>query len=248
MNNHLSSAPPLHVPSQTVDIPIEKIKPNASGVLQAQGIPPGKTPPPRVLELYHQAERLFLQLASPKGIMAEISAREFASVYRGNGKNEPDTPLEHIFPQANYLALFAFTLGKEISIEIERLTETKNLSLGYMLDAVASYCADKAAEAAQDMLYNRLQSSDIISKNTRVLLYSPGYCGWHVSGQKKLFQYLNPEKIGIHLNKSFLMSPLKSISGVLVAGNPDIHRFINNFPFCSHCRTHNCRQRITESK
>ena len=56
-----------------------------------------------------------------------------------------------------------------------------------------------------------------------VLRYSPGYCGWHVSGQINLFNTLTPEKIGITLGESCLMNPLKSVSGVLVAGPPNIH-------------------------
>ncbi|UCH97470.1 MAG: hypothetical protein JSV88_11625 [Candidatus Aminicenantes bacterium] len=229
---------------QIIQIPIHRIEPDPARVFQSQGIPPGTTPPKRVKELYDSAKELFLKLAAPIGIMADISSDEFAKIYPGNGMNEPDTPLEHIFPRADHLALFAFTLGKEISKEIERQFDVKNLALGYMLDSVASYCADKAAEAAQSIFYNQLVSKSQASESTRVLLYSPGYCGWHVSGQKKLFEYLEPGRIGIHLNESFLMVPLKSISGVLVAGKAEIHRFTNNYPFCAHCQHHNCRDRI----
>jgi len=229
---------------QIIQISIDQIKPDPSGVFQSQGIPPGTSPPKKVKELYDSAEELFFKLAAPIGIIADISIEEFAKIYPGNGNNEPDTPLEHIFPRANHLALFAFTLGKEISREIQRQLEEKNLAKGYMLDTVASYCTDKASEAAQTIFYDQLLSKHQISETSRVLLYSPGYCGWHVSGQKKLFAYLEPEKIGIHLNESFLMIPLKSISGVLVSGNPQIHQFVNNYPFCTNCQTHNCRDRI----
>jgi hypothetical protein len=81
-------------------------------------------------------------------------------------------------------------------------------------------------------------------ETTVVLGYSPGYCGWHISGQKKLFAYLHPERIGITLNNSYLMTPLKSVTGVLVAGPPEIHRFKPDFPFCRHCRTYSCLERF----
>jgi hypothetical protein len=226
---------------QIVQISIDQIKPDPTGVFQSQGIPPGTSPPERVKELYNSAEKLFFELAVPIGFMAGISIEKFARVYTGNGENEPDTPLEHIFPRADHLALFAFTLGPGISREIQRQFESKGLSLGYMLDSVASYCTDKAAEAAQVIFYNQLVSKGQAHETTRVLLYSPGYCGWHVSGQKKLFEYLEPGEIGIHLNESCLMIPLKSISGVLVSGKAGIHQFVNNYPFCAHCQTHNCR-------
>jgi hypothetical protein len=88
--------------------------------------------------------------------------------------------------------------------------------------------------------------SDRISnpKDHYVLSYSPGYCGWDISAQKKLFAYLQPKNIGIRLNDSYLMTPLKSVSGVLIDGKKEIHIFQNNFDFCESCKTHSCRERI----
>jgi hypothetical protein len=76
------------------------------------------------------------------------------------------------------------------------------------------------------------------------LAYSPGYCGWHISGQKQLFAFLKPEQIGISLTKSCLMRPLKSVSGVVIVGHGSIHEFQDAYPFCERCRTHGCRDRI----
>jgi hypothetical protein len=227
-----------------IDISIERIKPDPTAVFKNQGIPPTTPPPEQVKALYDSAEDLFLSLAAPVGVMEEISINEFEKIFQGNGMNEKETPLENIFPKADNLALFAFTLGPEVSREIEVQSKTDGLALGFMLDAVASYSADKASEAAEEIFINYLSSKGEVNALTRVLLYSPGYCGWHISGQKKLFEYLKPEEIGIHLNEHFLMVPLKSISGVLVAGNADIHKFPNNYPFCAQCKTRSCRERI----
>jgi hypothetical protein len=76
------------------------------------------------------------------------------------------------------------------------------------------------------------------------LRYSPGYCGWDITGQRQLFQALRPEEVGITLRESCLMEPLKSISGVLVAARPEAHRFDNTYPFCTTCTTQTCRSRI----
>ncbi|HLP49031.1 MAG TPA: vitamin B12 dependent-methionine synthase activation domain-containing protein [Candidatus Kapabacteria bacterium] len=230
-----------------INIPIARLKPDVTGVLRTQGIPPPPAPLPseKVTSLYHSAEELFLKLAAPISIMSEITVSEFAEIYKGNGLNEVDSALEKIFPQAAYLALFAFTIGAEVSLKIEEQLSTGNFALGYMLDAVSSYCTDKASEAAEEIFVNDLATIGQVDASLRVLLYSPGYCGWHISGQQKLFEYLQPGAIGIHLNENFLMSPLKSISGVLVAGEKEIHSFKNNYPFCKHCRSCNCRARIT---
>lgn len=76
------------------------------------------------------------------------------------------------------------------------------------------------------------------------MLFSPGYCGWHVSGQKRLFESLRPDEIGIELSESFLMQPLKSVSGVIVVGPREIFDFDDAFSFCDECSTHSCRDRI----
>lgn len=224
-----------------IEIPLEQISPDPAGVFLLQGIPRDVDPPERVIALYEEVVDRFMESAAPIGIMADVSLENFLEIYRGTGANEPDTPLEHIVPRAGSLAFFAFTLGQAVSDLIESHFNGKKLAQGYMLDSIASFCADKASEAAQQIYLERLTAQDSATSSTRVLMYSPGYCGWHVSGQGKLFQYLQPEKIGITLNDSFLMIPLKSISGVLVAGDWEIHRFTSNYPFCSQCKTRTCR-------
>ena len=76
------------------------------------------------------------------------------------------------------------------------------------------------------------------------LSYSPGYCGWNIDAQKKLFSFLKPQQIGISLNESCLMTPLKSVTGVLVYGNKSIHQFDNSFSFCFNCKVQSCIERI----
>jgi hypothetical protein len=40
------------------------------------------------------------------------------------------------------------------------------------------------------------------------------------------------------------MEPLKTISGVLIAGPRDIHDIADNYDFCERCDDHGCRERI----
>jgi hypothetical protein len=40
------------------------------------------------------------------------------------------------------------------------------------------------------------------------------------------------------------MSPIKTVSGVLVAGPGTAHKFRPDFPFCDDCRTHECGRRM----
>jgi len=227
-----------------INFSLADIAPVKEEIFAAEGMKPGSTPSPRVHTLYDEAVDSFSRLARPVAVMAGISSPEFASIYQGEGKNAPETPLSAIFPQAGALGLFVFTLGQGLVQEIERLMTNGDLARGYMLDSTASFCTDQGARAAERYFFDYLQKENQTDESTRVLLYSPGYCGWHISSQARLFDYLDPGEIGIKLTESYLMVPLKSVSGVLVGGDKRIHAFKNTFPICRDCRGQTCRQRI----
>ena len=48
--------------------------------------------------------------------------------------------------------------------------------------------------------------------------YSPGYCGWALSEQKRFFALFPENHCGIKLSDSCLMDPIKSVSGVIGFG------------------------------
>jgi cobalamin-dependent methionine synthase I len=135
-------------------------------------------------------------------------------------------------------------VGEAVSSRISALFEQRELVTGFLLNAVASEAADALAALTGRRYLERLAGEGRASRPTRVLGYSPGYCGWHLSGQGALFARLRPEEIGITLSTSYLMQPLKSVSGVLVAGAPEMHAFGPDFPFCEQCTTRSCEARI----
>jgi hypothetical protein len=106
--------------------------------------------------------------------------------------------------------------------------------------------ADKAAAFVEQRFAHSLAECGWSLGSGAALRYSPGYCGWHISGQKKLFEYLKPQQIGLMLRPSYLMEPLKSVSGVVLAGPREMHEFDPSFPSCSTCKTYSCRDRIRD--
>lgn len=230
---------------QRVPINIDNIIPSSIDVFKHQGIPEEADIPDHIINLFDEAVSVFKKLnIKPLGIVKEITIKKFDIIYEGEGKNEEQTPLENIYPEADNLALFALTLGNEISDAINDLLDINDFAPGTMLDSVASIAADKSVEVLETIYFNGLTERNLKKKDSLVLGYSPGYCGWHLSGQKKLFQYLNPKEIGITINESFLMSPLKSVSGVLVHGFKEIHKFDPAFNFCSDCKDQTCYDRM----
>jgi hypothetical protein len=231
---------------ETIKIAAEDVQPDQEDVFSVQGIPADKRPSATAEAVFEEMRSTFATYTHCVGVVADVSISQFASIYAGEGLNEKVTPLGEIFKKADYLACFAVTVGGDVSQKIDELFRTHEYAQAGMLDAFASAGAEKAACLVEDHYYKQLLKSERSPADTAILQYSPGYCGWHVSGQKKLFAFLKPEDIGITLLGSYLMQPLKSISGVLVAGKKEIHLFRDTYVFCGECQTHSCQSRIQQ--
>jgi hypothetical protein len=230
--------------SEIVEIQTADISPSGEEVLEQQGVPPGTPVRPDIEAICTTALEALHETAVPIAITTEISTRDFAYVFEGEGKNETDTPVGDIFEQAEHLLLFAVTLGRDTSNRIDSLFHANDFALGCMLDAAASVAADKAAEFVERRFALSLAQSGWNLQAGAALRYSPGYCGWHITGQKKLFESLKPERIGLELRASYLMEPLKSVSGVVLAGPKEMHEFDPTYPSCAACETFSCRDRM----
>jgi hypothetical protein len=230
--------------TEIIEFAASDIRPERDAVFENQGIPPGAAVSSQIARLYGQATAILARTVAPAGILSEISKSDFAAVYRGEGRNEENTPVGDIFERADRLALFTITVGGETSAEIARRFEANDFALACMLDSAASVAAETIADLVEQRYRESLVEDDWQPNNGGVLRYSPGYCGWHISGQKKLFEFLQPERIGVTLRESYLMDPLKSVSGVIVAGPREIHNFPITYSFCKHCDTRSCRQRL----
>lgn len=222
----------------------DSLVPEKEDILESQGIPPGAEIPERVSETADRAIELFAELCQPAGIVADISLTRFHEVYDGFGRNEILTPVAEIYPRADHLALFAITVGHEVSDTITQLFESGDFALASLLDTAASEATELAGIYTESGYLDELIDSGTVSPESFIMRYSPGYCGWHISGQKTLFEYLEPEDIGIGLTDSFMMQPIKSISGVMISGPARIHDFDMHYPFCDQCIDKGCRSRI----
>ena len=109
------------------------------------------------------------------------------------------------------IVCFLATLGPAIDSEIARLNAEGNLSEAFILDTVGSAAAENMG------LQLALRFEEELKKDGKSLTwyYSPGACGWDVEEQKLLFPLLDHEKIGVNLTDSCLMTPKKSVSGLV---------------------------------
>jgi hypothetical protein len=136
---------------------------------------------------------------------------------------------------AEKIVCFVGTIGTGVETEINKLLGKQKLSDAYILDAMASVAVENMIDRFQDLMENRFSAED----RTVTLRFSPGYCDWPVTQQKKLFKIFDPKQLNIELLDSCLMKPRKSISGVFgitsqesVSYNP-----------CRDCPTRSCDSR-----
>lgn len=221
----------LHIASQ-------EVLPEPQDLLLSLGVQKGQRVRARVEQQVQLALDLFQQLATPIAVVADTKKEAFARIYAGQGRNEPATPLSEVFPRADKLALFALTVGPDLVQRIATLFSQGDFALGAFLDAAGSIGSELCVQWLERNYYDQKEPAQ------RALCYSPGYCGWHVSGQHALFAALSPEPHGIRLRQSSLMEPLKSVSGVLILGPRVIHRIESNYPFCRQCKTKTCHLRF----
>lgn len=223
---------------------VRDIVPTVEEVLQHQGMAGRKNLPERISKLLDSALDLFAHLADPRGLLEDLDSADFDALYAGKGMNSEDGPVPGIVPRADAAALFAATMGEALATRAGDLFKAKEAALGFMLDAVNSAGAERLGRLMCRKFREHLPEELTRSGDIGVQYYCPGHCGWHISGQEKLFEKLRPEEIGITLSPNWVMAPFKSISGILIAGPIEIHRFSPGFSFCSQCREKKCIQRL----
>lgn len=111
-------------------------------------------------------------------------------------------------------ALFLCTAGEEIGIRSRHAMKKGDLLEGYIYDVIGSEVVETAADIMQNEMEERLKKSGMRITNR----FSPGYCGWDVAEQHKLFQLFPYNFCGIRITPSALMDPVKSISGIIGIG------------------------------
>ncbi len=134
--------------------------------------------------------------------------------------------------ESEQLALFLCTAGPEIGEWSKKLMSEREMMKGYVVDVVGSEIVETAMDNIRNLLEEEMKHAGLNITNR----YSPGYCGWNVSEQQKLFKFFPENFCGIRLSDTSLMYPVKSVSGVIGIGK---EVKINNYP-CKICDDKNC--------
>ena len=132
-------------------------------------------------------------------------------------------------------ALFMCTAGEEFEAFQQRLKTEGDMVRVFIADTLGSVIAEKCADEMETCL--QLSIDKLGWKHTN--RFSPGYCGWHVSEQQKLFPLFDGHTCGITLTASSLMVPIKSVSGIIGLG-----REVRKLDYtCGLCTFEKCYKR-----
>jgi hypothetical protein len=129
-------------------------------------------------------------------------------------------------------AFFLCTAGEDFTRMTNALNEQGDIMEAYLLDAIGSMTVENAMDKIQEKLRNTLLAEHLKISNR----YSPGYCNWPLTDQKALFDLIAGNPTEISLSDSCLMTPRKSISGMIGIGKHLKHHAYG----CKICSNTSC--------
>ncbi|MFW6190814.1 MAG: hypothetical protein ACOC49_04115, partial [Candidatus Bipolaricaulota bacterium] len=140
-------------------------------------------------------------LVEPRAIYAV--ARNSESLNKGYNLPKP-------LQESELLCFGISTIGSQLEDRVDQLMKEGDYTLSNVLDSVGSAAVDETSDRLGEELLGYAHERDL--NTTRAFQPGSGASHWKVKNQKLIFEYLEPEEIGVKLTSSFTMSPKKSNS------------------------------------
>ena len=139
-------------------------------------------------------------------------------------------PVTQVVGGAEELVVAVCTVGPAVDARIKAYHSEKERFKMMILDELASWAVD---QVRLQMVVHLAGEFGAQGWRTSTCL-SPGESSWSVSEQEIIFKLLDTAPIGVSLNESCVMSPLKSLSLIVGAGpKPMGVEGLSNCDFCS---------------
>jgi hypothetical protein len=144
--------------------------------------------------------------------------------------------IAQLLKQCKKAAVFLATIGNHLEETVSQLAEDGLILQATVLDTIGSVAAEKMADFVQNKVSDVARTWGLCTSRR----FSPGYCDWDIGQQKIVFQTVNSDSVGVRLTESCLMSPQKSISGIIGIGPCDD---VENYNPCKTCDKQDCEGR-----
>lgn len=187
-----------------------------------------------ILALIDEIHGAIRQCCRPSYVCQILDARQISKqeIEIGGEKFMPGGIICSYLEGMTEACLFVATAGEEYNGYLAELKSQGDIVRDYIADSIGSVIADSCAAAVGKELG---KSSQLF----HTLPYSPGYCGWNIAEQRKLFSFFPDAPCGVRLSESCLMTPEKSVSGFYGLGAelvPQPYR-------CEICNNKKCYKR-----
>ena len=171
----------------------------------------------------------------------KIDSIKSGTVYLQGGPNFKSPMLTKVMKNCEDVICFVATIGSGLEEEVARLTDENRLSSAYILDSMGS----TVTEVMVDRFHKSMEKRYKAKGKGVTLRFSPGYCDWPITEQKKLFRALDLNRMDIKLTDTCLMRPRKSVSGIF-----GILSSSNITPYnpCTECKKRDCLTRRMASQ
>jgi hypothetical protein len=213
----------------------DAIKPALSEVAEIMGYTPGTEPSfvPEMLEVLLTEAPAHVSAGGCYNIfeIKEIKVPQ-GLILHSSGSLKCGAKIAKQMVGSDSFALFVTTAGNSFDAWIKSKASGGDVLAEYLCSSIGSVIADKMADVIQE----KISGFAIQSRKGITNRYSPGYCSWNIREQRGIFDLLPADEIGVTLTPSFLMKPIKSVSGIIGIG-------ANKLPgpyMCDLCNMTNC--------
>lgn len=140
---------------------------------------------------------------------------------------------------ARYFAAYVGTLGSALESRCRDLASNNSIYQSLLLDAVGTAMLDVMGLMCNDMLEMHSRQMGLFT-GCRL---GPGLNGISLESQALLFDLLEDDSAGVHLNEAFIMQPAKSISGFVIYSDSAQRKPSGGK--CRQCAMKHCQFRAT---
>lgn len=215
------------------DLPVEM---SVELVLRAQGLKPDlvKTKSPKLIEITKKAIEIGSVILEPRVVFERYPIQSFTSkgVALKNGKSLEGELISTHFKNCRNIAVAICTVGSKID-DVSSETFHQNAALAMALEGFASAATEILGNSFCNYLDNLVKTEGY---NTNLPI-NPGMVGWPVEdGQPQLFALVDSSSIGVELDNTGLMKPLKSLSMIIGIGH-NLNRHKKSCELCNLQKT-----------
>lgn len=192
---------------------------------------------PQLEKLLCDKSEICIGSIEPKAIYSNYEIEKVIGdcVYFKSGNIFTGPNISKILTGSEISTIFITTLGSMIDKIIKDVSDSGDMLSTIIMDAITT----KLLGILGNYVGEIIKKEGIREKGWgSTCTYSPGQYKWTIEEQKEMFSMVDGNKIGVELNKSYLMVPFKSISGIYGFGPND--SIDKTRVACDLCPRENC--------